>query len=94
MHQTFYSSQANSFLERFATVQQDLRYVSEPSARQMLVSELVSIYYEAKDFYEEFSDELNHISQHQLIHLLSRDVKQHIVLSKSSDNQNLISNHG
>lgn len=90
MHQSFYSSQANSFLVRFTDLCKDLRHITEASARRVMVAELIDLYADAQEFYEDHQDKLNHIALHQMTHLLARPLKEHLVLTKSSIN--LISN--
>ena len=90
MHHTYYSSIVQSLLNRFTETIRELRHITEPTARRMVLEDLIEIYADAKKFQTDHSDQLNHISQNQLKHILARDLKQWIAFSKPSTESNLI----
>lgn len=89
-HPSFYSSQVQGLLKRFHETLRELRHITEPSARQLHLEDLVEVYNTAKAFRLQHKNYLNHISQNQLKHILDRDLKQWIALSKPSTKSNLI----
>jgi len=92
LHPSFYSSQSNSLLERFTNICKELRHITEPSARKVMVLELIDLYTEAEEFFEENEEHLNQISLNQMRHMLARPISEHLILTKPSTN--LISNTG
>ena len=82
---TYYSSVVDSLHNNWVNTLKDLRAVSEPSARELYLEDLTSIYSQARSFAAQNADHIDGIRAVKLEHILQRPLEQHIAIARHND---------
>jgi hypothetical protein len=79
---TYYSSVVDSLHNNWVSALKDLRSVSEPSARELYLEDLTSIYSQARSFAAQNAGHIDAVRAVKLEHILQRPLEQHIAIAK------------
>jgi len=82
---SYYQTQADAIHNQWVSTLRDLRQVSEPSARQLYLDDISSIYQQAKSFAASNAAYIDGIRAVKLQHILQRPLEQHLAIAKHND---------
>jgi hypothetical protein len=82
---SYYQTQADALHDQWVNTLRDLRNVSEPSARQLYLEDLSSIYDQARNLAARDAAHIDGIRAVKLQHILQRPLEQHIAIAKHND---------
>ena len=82
---SYYQTQVDSLHNNWVTTLRDLRIVTEPSAKEMLVGELRAIYDQTRNLVAQHGSHIDAIRSVKLNHILQRPLEGHIAIARHND---------